>query len=404
MIAGEIGFEKPRLRRSFDSELIGLLDAICADLEISEAMFKLAEERYTSIAQYLDEPASPLHRFRPQIYPQGSINIGTTVKPILSNEFDVDVIFLLTLGSRFSNDSFKSMIFQRLLQRGCYTLREMNRCIRVQYANEFHIDITPAIPDDIQGPQNILITDKEQGRWKESNPRDYAEWFRESSRFQPRISYSEMHAFSANDRASVEPLPQPKSSRPILNRVVQLLKRHRDLVYKGHKDAPISAIITTLCAHSYRRNTSIVFDSEAEFLLRVVADMPKSITRDGIVETVPNPQNPLENFADKWMRQSQRRLEFYRWHALAVAHFEKIVYKEGRAKTELVRELSAAYGGDVTNRAVVSNAERRKIAAEKQEIGVTKGSGLLAPTASGIYTTSNAVIPIRKHTNFGRPE
>jgi hypothetical protein len=403
MLGGETGFAKPRLRRSFDSELIGLLDAICAELEISEAMFALAKERYDSIATYLNEPGSPLRPFNPKIHPQGSINIGTTVKPLFSNEFDVDVICLMALGTRLSKESFKKLVYDRLAQRGCYTLREMNRCIRVQYANEFHIDITPAIPDDIQGPQNILITDKEQGRWKESNPRDYAEWFRESAKFQPRISYNESIALSASDRALVEPLPAPKSSRPILNRIVQLLKRHRDEMYKGHKDAPISAIITTLCAHSYRRNTSIVFDSEAEFLSRVVADMPKSITRDGVIETVPNPQNPLENFADKWLRKPQRRAEFYKWHAAVVAHFDSIIYKEGRSKTDLVNELSAAYGKDITNRAVVANAEQRRAAAESQTIGVTKGSGLIAPSA-GIYVTTKQVVPVRKHTNFGRTE
>src|SRR4051794_28668622 len=86
-----------RYNQAFDNQIVGLLDRICVELEITDAMFKLAEERYQSIAQYLDEDESPLRQFRPIIYPQGSINIGTTVKPIGDAEYDVDVICQLAV-------------------------------------------------------------------------------------------------------------------------------------------------------------------------------------------------------------------------------------------------------------------------------------------------------------------
>ena len=66
--------------QSFDREIIGLLDAICAELEISPAMFQLAKERYESIAAYLNEEGSPLCRFYITIYPHGPTNLETTVK------------------------------------------------------------------------------------------------------------------------------------------------------------------------------------------------------------------------------------------------------------------------------------------------------------------------------------
>jgi hypothetical protein len=81
-----------RRHQSTDLEAVRLLNRICQELEITPAMFALAKERYESIAAYLQEPDSPLNKFDPQVYPQGSINLGTTIRPIGSNEFDVDVI------------------------------------------------------------------------------------------------------------------------------------------------------------------------------------------------------------------------------------------------------------------------------------------------------------------------
>ena len=137
------------------------------------------------------------------------------------------------------------MVYNRLKQRGCYTLERKNRCVRVQYANEFHIDITPAIPDADLGPENILVTDKEIGRWKESNTKDYAVWFRGIAILSPRISYADREVIKSFS-AAAEPLPAPKFSKPMLNRIIELMKRHRDIRFDGDRSAPISAIITTL--------------------------------------------------------------------------------------------------------------------------------------------------------------
>ena len=44
-----------RRNQSVDSELIGLLDKICQNIEIPESKYALAVERYESIAEYLGE-------------------------------------------------------------------------------------------------------------------------------------------------------------------------------------------------------------------------------------------------------------------------------------------------------------------------------------------------------------
>ena len=385
--------------QSFDQEVIGLLDAICAEPEITPKMFQLAKDRYESIAAYLNEEGSPLRQFYITIYPHGSTNLETTVKPINGAEHDVDVICRLVVQETCPQTAFLDLVYNRLKQRGCYTLRRMNRCVRVQYANEFHIDITPAIPDVDLGPENILVTDKEIGRWKESNTKDYRVWFHGIAILSPRISYADreiMKSFSA-----AEPLPAPKFSKPMLNRIVQLMKRHRDVMFDGDRNTPISAIITTLAALSYeyhvKRN---IFPNQIEFLQAVVRDMPNFIARVGGEERVPNPANPLENYADKWLRHPERRTAFHKWHAAVVIHVAEVLGSADAGKLTLFQNLSSAYGDNVVKAATLKRAELRRIESDAKLVGVAKTSGLIAPITAG-SPLKRSVMPVLRHTNFG---
>src|ERR1051325_11122369 len=69
-----------------------LLALICEELQISESKFKLAEQRYHAIADWLDADDSPLRRFSPTIYPQGSVATGTTIPPFAHLEYDLDMV------------------------------------------------------------------------------------------------------------------------------------------------------------------------------------------------------------------------------------------------------------------------------------------------------------------------
>jgi hypothetical protein len=288
---------------------------------------------------------------------------------------------------------------KRLSQRGIYKLVLKNRCVRVQYANEFHIDITPAIPDGMQGPENILVADKQSGKAKESNPKDYKVWFDGICSMEPLLAYAQFEF--AEKYAAAEPLPVPKFSRPLLQRMVQLMKRHRDQEFQGSKNSPISAIITTLAAQSYESHVSGPdFPSQLHFIRAVVAAMPEFIVRQGSHESVPNPANGLENFADKWPAHPERREAFYAWHQHVLAHFDSILSTLGRGKEHFFEALSSGYGKDLVNNSVIKESKERKILLDERKLGVTKRSGITAPLAA-TSTIGGSVMPVPKHTNFG---
>ena len=79
---------------------------------------------------------------------------------------------------------------------------------------------------------------------------------------------------------------------------------------------PISVIITTLAAHAYNNQDTI-----AGALFAILNDMDKFIVYDGTKYIVANPTDPLENFADKWNREPQKKAAFDAWLRQARADF-----------------------------------------------------------------------------------
>src|SRR6266550_5570474 len=83
---------------SFSLQLDDLLDRIGEKLEISPTQHRLAEERYKTIGQWLEANESLLAPFNPVIYPQGSLRIGTTVRPRGRQEYDLDLVCRLLIN------------------------------------------------------------------------------------------------------------------------------------------------------------------------------------------------------------------------------------------------------------------------------------------------------------------
>src|SRR5690606_37219737 len=111
-----------------------------------------------------------------------------------------------------------------------------------------------------------------------------------------------------------------------LQRVVQILKRHRDIMFGGNEHKPISIIITTLAAKSYNKEIDIV-----DALLNVLNKMESFIEEKYIskyqrkIKWIANPINDEENFADKWPDESEKEDNFYAWLEKARADFSDLI-------------------------------------------------------------------------------
>jgi hypothetical protein len=117
---------------AFDS-IDEFLTAISEKLQLSPTEYGLAKQRYEGIGGYLDRHEK-LSRFLPTVYPQGSVRLGTTVKPKGRQEYDIDLVCELRINATTVRnpimvlDLVQAAIEENLIYRPL--VERKNRCIR----------------------------------------------------------------------------------------------------------------------------------------------------------------------------------------------------------------------------------------------------------------------------------
>lgn len=95
--------------------------------------------------------------------------------------------------------------------------------------------------------------------------------------------------------ASVAPVPprEPATLKAPLRKIVQLIKRARDLDFIGDAEIPSSILITTMASRAYRGEENLA--EGLENVLKGMNSAIKSASPGRVV--VANPTNPQEDFA-----------------------------------------------------------------------------------------------------------
>jgi hypothetical protein len=347
-LEADLHIERQALQKK--AQLFGILEQLCEQVEPSQTQEERARTSYEAVGQWLASASNPLLSGS-SIYLQGSTALGTTVKPIGSNEHDVDLVHhLLGLGRWIEPARAKALVGDRLKESERYRaiLEEKQRCWRLNYAGEFHLDITPSISNKLCARGGELVPDRQLRCWKATNPKGYRDAFKRRAELVPQMRL--LKSFAADSaRADIEPFPKRPRFKGLLCRIVQIAKRHRD-VYFLERDvalAPISVIVTTLAAWSYERAVaSNVFDSELDVLRTVIAGMPDFIQRPVVggrlTWAIWNETTAGENFAERWNAEPARARAFFEWHAAVMADLDELGRSAGL--DELTGLLGKSFG------------------------------------------------------------
>ncbi len=338
-----------------------VLKSILEKIELPEGAYEKAEKRYKDIGEWLHRPDSSCVEYDPLVFSQGSFRLGTAIKPDSDEEYDLDMGCNLRKGlskSQITQEQLKNHVGDELeLYRKARAIKEelaeKKRCWRLEYADglSFHMDIVPCIPESEIGrgvlkqrmvensqfddalAQNVSelavsITDNtdpeyrvETDNWRISNPEGYARWFETRMKTAREVINEREMSF----KASIDTLPYYQWKTP-LQQAIQLLKRHRDTMFKDDEDSkPISVIITTLSAKAYNGESDLT-----STLTNVLSRMGDYI--NSVVPYVPNPVNPAEDFADKWYDKGSAEYKlqdnFYKWLYQARADFKALCAKD----------------------------------------------------------------------------
>lgn len=375
------------ITESFTSQLDDLLARICEKLQINETQHKLAKDRYDAVSKWLSRKESPFASVSVDIYPQGSLRIGTTVRPLRYQEYDLDLV--CELGLDWNNNcpiEVLNTVEKCLKENEMYKpmVERKNRCIRLNYANEFHMDILPAAPNYHKNGGCVMVPDRKSEEWKDSNPTGYAGWFKLKSE-------SFLQSMTERLAATVQPLPahEPLERKTPLQRAVQLIKRYRDVTYlKNPENAPISIVLTTLAGNHYKGQISVT-----DSISSILDCISKSIPPKGHRLVVYNPTNRDEDLSEKWDEEQALYFEFVRWIEEFKGSWGDLRNISGIPNVR--RMLVRMFGEDMVDLAIREQVEYISKAREGKSLGILPASGILTTSS-----TTN-IIGVKKNTFYG---
>jgi hypothetical protein len=356
-----------------------VLRQIIESLDIPDSAYEEAERRYKDFAHWLqNDPKSRSAQFEPSIGPQGSFRLGTVIRPWKREDYDLDLTFRLKKGittQTVTQAGLKQMVGEdlndyRTARRIQEQPEEKHRCWRLLYQDhlQFHIDTVPCIPhsdrvrailrqrivesgaspflaEELARFAVAITDDRHQSYrhisddWYISNPEGYARWFESRMKLAEALLLERTLQARAKD---ISDLPTFQWKTP-LQRVVQILKRHRDVMYEKDPDRkPSSIIITTLAAAAYQGEQDL--PNAISHILNHMEVRPA-------LPRVPNPVNPQEDFTDKWRSADGQRMRleenFLAWAGQAKKDIATILALPGQSQArEVLHERFAIQTAD----------------------------------------------------------
>lgn len=389
-----------------------ILEELGNTLDISETQYEAAVKSYQAVGEWLSKEDSVLAPYEPEILPQGSFMLGTMIKPICDKD-DLDIDLVCQLKGKHPNwtqynlkqkvgDQLKlNETYEEMLDdegRRCWTLLYRRDSERIR--ERYHMDILPSIVSKNYrvilekafsasdqknlGDLAIRITCTEENNyydeknpewWLKSNPFGYGKWFFN------KASLELFKLFSLNE--AIAPVPKYQKEKLPLQRAVQILKRHRDMMFNGHAHKPISIIITTLAAKAYNKETDVV-----DALINIIDRMPMFIEERyseehrQVIKWISNPVNEEENFADRWVNEPKREENFYKWMKQVKADLQNASVQRGTQY--LMESLSKSFGEAEIQKTFSNIGQRKRLLTEQGTNRFDTKVGLVAGAANAI--------------------
>lgn len=269
--------------------------------------------------------------------PQGSWPHRTIISPLPGREFDADFLLRLEPVDGWEPQDYLKQARAAFRRSFVYKdmVRKKNRCVRIGYVNDCHVDVVPhlVLPDGRQ-----VIVNYKDNEYEDTNPAGFTQWMKEKDGL-------------ANGH---------------LRRVIRLLKYLRD--YKGTFSAP-SVILTTLLGGRVQSwDADTLYPDLPTALVRLLTDLDSWLSLYPQMPPLEDPSCPGTDFGHRW--DEPRYVNFARWMKYYAA-------KAKAALDEPDKDRSLALWRDI-----FGDAFDKSVAPEAaSEVASLSGSGLVTKSA-----------------------
>ena len=147
------------------TQLAEILGYVGEELDIPEDVYQDIRRRYMDLGGWLKADHLEHYQSDAEIYPQGSLRLGTAVRPVKEeDEYDVDLVYRRDIQKESTTQEELKRDLEEQLKRylryladGGSEVPELvpgRRCWTLDYRGQFHMDILPALPDDEAAEHN----------------------------------------------------------------------------------------------------------------------------------------------------------------------------------------------------------------------------------------------------------
>ncbi|WP_350270234.1 cyclic GMP-AMP synthase DncV-like nucleotidyltransferase [Brevibacterium sp. CBA3109] len=159
-------------------KLIAYHDAFLRDtVNLNRSRLDQLGNRVSSIVSALekdDEVGDILVRH----IPQGSWSHNTIIKPLNNHEFDADILVELKEQADWSERDYITAVRDAFKRSTTYKplVRKKNRCVRIGYNNDCHVDVVPYIK--LSDGRQVIVNWAEE-KFEGTNPDGFTAWMKE---------------------------------------------------------------------------------------------------------------------------------------------------------------------------------------------------------------------------------
>ena len=241
-------------------------DLLRDEVNLNQRRLGRLETSVAAVSSYLKDHLTGYQK----VERQGSYALGTLIKPVDDNdEYDADIQIVMNPNRNWEPKDYVNEVYETLKNNQTYAdkLRRKTRCITVDYAGDFHLDVVPRVT--IQGKH--YVCNRNDNEFEVTDGVGYRDWFNEKNRI----------------------------TGGNLKRVVRLLKYLRD--HKNNYTAK-SILLTTLAGNSIKASDegTEAVSTVADVLVTVLTRMDEYLQQHPHMPDIGNPVLPGETFNRHW--------------------------------------------------------------------------------------------------------